>query len=88
LKIITGKSNFKHTTVWWGRSRRESDSEIPNLYLLNPDFLKMNVSSRSPGKILMYNFEIPTIIMLVTEIPDLKMVDPGFPKRPFSSQYT
>jgi len=56
--------------------------------LLNPDFLKMNVSSRSPGKILMSNFEIPTIIMLVPEILDLKMVDPGFPKRPFSSQYT
>ena len=65
-----------------------SDSEIPNLYLLNPNFLKMNVSSRSPGKILMPNFEIPTIIMLVPEISDLKMVDPGFPKRPFSSQYS
>jgi hypothetical protein len=29
----------------------------------------------------MFNFEIPTIIMLVPEIPDLKMVDPGFPKK-------
>jgi hypothetical protein len=42
----------------------------------------MNVSSRSPGKILMSNFEIPTIIMLVPEIPDLKMVDPDSQKGP------
>ena len=26
--------------------------------------------------------------MLVPEIPDLKMIDPGFPKRPCSSQYS
>ena len=30
----------------------------------------------------MSNFEIPTIIMLVPEIPDLKMVDPDSQKGP------
>jgi hypothetical protein len=40
------------------------------------------------GNNLIKKYIIPTIIMLVPEIPDLKMVDTGFPKRPFSSQCT